>query len=100
MQKLAPYFGLQKDEAACAIIQSPLQLSREEAEKTTDVIQKQTLKSVHSKYDEQREAGAAKFDSLPRGIRTVIVSVWFQFGLPKKYPKFGVTSREMNGKRR
>lgn len=88
MQKLAPYFGLQKDEAACAIIQNPLRLSREEAADTTNVIKMQTLMSVQNRYDQDKKAGAKKFDSLPRGIRTAIFSVWFQFGLPRKYPKF------------
>ncbi|XP_067056552.1 uncharacterized protein [Acropora muricata] len=88
VQKLAPYFGLQKDEAACAIIQNPLRLSREEATKTTNVIKMQILMSVQGRYDQGKKAGAKKFDSLPRGIRTAIVSVWFQFGLPPKYPKF------------
>ena len=83
VQKLAPYFGLQRDEAACAIIQNPLRLSREEATKTTNVIKMQILKSVQSRYDRDKKAGSRKFDSLPRGIRTAIVSVWFQFGLPQ-----------------
>ena len=88
VQKLAPYFGLQKDEAACTIIQNPLRLSREEATKTTNVIKMQTLMSVQSRYDQEKQAGAEKFDSLPRGIRTAIVSVWFQFGFPRAYPMF------------
>ena len=88
MQKLAPYFGLQKDEAACAIIQNPLRLSREEATNTTNVIKMQILMSVQSRYDQDKKAGAKKFDSLPRGIRTAIVSVWFQFGSPRRFPKF------------
>lgn len=88
VQKLAPYFGLRKDEAACAIIQNPLRLSREEATNTTNVIKLQTLMSVQSRYDQDKKAGAKKFDSLPRGIRTAILSVWFQFGLPPTYPKF------------
>lgn len=89
VQQLAPYFGLQKDDAACAIIQNPLRLkSREEATKTTNVIKMQILMSVQRRYDQDKKAGAKKFDSLPRGIRTAIVSVWFQFGSPQKYPKF------------
>lgn len=88
VQKLAPYFGLQKYEAACAIIQNPLQLSREEAFNATNVIKMQTLKSVQSRYDQDKKAGAKNFDSLPRGIRTAIVSVWFQFGSPSGYRKF------------
>ncbi|XP_067054771.1 uncharacterized protein [Acropora muricata] len=67
VQKFAPYFGLQKDDAACAIIQNPLRLLREEATKTTNVIKMQILMSVQSRYDQD---------------------VWFQFGLPPKYPKF------------
>ena len=88
MKKLAPYFGLQKDKAACAIIENPLRLSREEATNTTNVIKMQTLMSVQSRYDQDKKAGAKKFDSLARGIRTAIVSVWFQFGSQRKYPKF------------
>ena len=88
VQKLAPYFGLQKDEAACAIIQNPLRLSREDATSTTNVIKMQTLMSVQSRYDKDKKEGAKKFDLLPRGIRTAIVSVWFQFGFPPEYPKF------------
>ena len=44
--------------------------------------------SVQSRYDQEKQAGAEKFDSLPRGIRTAIVSVWFQFGFPRAYPMF------------
>ena len=88
VQKLAPYFDLQKDEAACAIIEKPLRLSSKEATKTTNVIKMQTLMLVERGYDQDKKEGAKEFDLLPRGIRTAIVSVWFQFGLPKKYPKF------------
>lgn len=88
VQKLAPYFGLKKDEAACAIIENPLPLSPEEAKSTTNVIKMTILMLVQSTYDQHKKGCAKKFDSLPRGIRTAIVSVWFQFGSPKKFPNF------------
>ena len=83
-QKLAPYFVF------CKKMKPPVPLFnlREEATSTTNVIKMQTLTLVRSRYDQNKKAGAKKFDSLPSGIRTAIVSVWFQFGLPPAYPKF------------
>ena len=88
VDKLEPYFGLLKDFAACAAIEEPLLLSTNETTQLTNVMKEYIVESVEKRYNEDKERNALEFSSLPRGIRTAIVSVRFQFGFPKAYPKF------------
>ena len=88
VQKVEPYFGLKKNLAACAAIERPLNLTLEEANNLTEVVTNNTVIQVSNKYDKEKSTKALAFASLPRGIRTAIVSVWYQFGNPLIYPKF------------
>ena len=88
VDKLEPYFGLQKNLAACAVIEEPLLLSTNEATQLTNVVKEYIAENVEKRYNKDKEGKALDFSSLPRGIRTAIVSVWFQLGFPGAYPKF------------
>ena len=88
VDKLEPYFSLKRNLAACAAIERPLRLTVEEANTLTEAITNDIVKDVSTRYDNDKDENALAFASLPRGIRTAIVSVWYQFGYPKAYPRF------------
>ena len=98
VDKLEPYFGLKGNLAACAAIEHPLRLTAAEADTLTDVITDDVVGKVSKQYDSDKERNALAFASLPRGIRTAIVSVWFQFGYPQAYPRLWnfVTKNDWN----
>ena len=89
--QLEPYFGLKTDRAACAAIELPLRLSCSDAQALTQLVKDEVVSEVQQRYeqDRDRQSDADAFTSLPRGIRTAIVDVWFQFGsLPQAAPTF------------
>ena len=88
VDQLEPYFGLKGNLAACAAIELPLRLTTPEADALTDAITNDVVDKVSKQYDKDKDENALAFASVPRGIRTAIVSVWFQFGYPEAYPKF------------
>ena len=98
VDKLEPYFGLKGNLAACAAIEKPLRLTTAEADTLTDVITNDLVDKVSKQYENDKERYALAFASVPRGIRTAIVSVWFQFGYPQAYPRFWsfVTKNDWN----
>ena len=98
VDKLEPYFGLKGNLAACAAIEHPLKLTTAEVNNITDVITNNVLDKVSKQYENDKDRNALAFASVSRGIRTAIVSVWFQFGYPQAYPKFWgfVTKNDWN----
>ena len=88
VDKLEPYFGLKQNLAACAAIERPLQLTLAETNTLTDAVIENTVDEASKRYDREKVKSALAFASIPRGIRTAIVSVWHQFGSPAAYPKF------------
>ncbi|CAB4015951.1 collagen alpha-1(XII) chain-like [Paramuricea clavata] len=88
VNKLQPYFGLKRNFAACATIERPLRLTLDEANTLTDAVTNDVVKKVSKRYDSDKDENALAFASVPRGIRTAIDSVWYQFGYPTAYPKF------------
>ncbi|CAB4015952.1 protocadherin Fat 4-like [Paramuricea clavata] len=88
VDKLEPYFGLKRNLAACATIERSLGLTLEEANILTDAVTNDVVEKVSKKYDSDKDENALAFASVPRGIRTAIVSVWYQFGHHSAYPKF------------
>ena len=88
VDKLETYFGLKRNLAACAAIERPLRLTQAEAQTLTTVIKDKKVMEAWKKYDSEKDENALAFASLPRGIRTAIVSVWYQFGSPPAFPKF------------
>ena len=94
VDKIRPYLGLTANFAACAAIEKPLKLFPSEALSLTNVTKDMVIKSVEARYNGDRAIKSPPFASLPRGIRTAMVSVWFQFGEPRAYPKFWNFVRE------
>ena len=88
VDKLEPYFGLKGNLAACAAIERPLRLTQAAASYVTDAVTNNIVNKVSRRYNNDKDPSALYFASLPRGIRTAIVSVWFQFGSPPAYPTF------------
>ena len=88
VDKLEPYFGLKQNHAACAAIERPLNLTLAEANNLTDAVTNNIVIQVSKRYDSEKDPNALAFASIPRAIRTAIVSVWFQFGSPPEYPNF------------
>ncbi|CAB4015608.1 von Willebrand factor A domain-containing 2-like [Paramuricea clavata] len=88
VNKLDPYFGLTRNLAACAVIERPLNLTLTEANNLTDAATNDVINEVSKRYDSDKDENALEFASIPRGIRTAIVSVWYQFNYPSAYPKF------------
>jgi GH24 family phage-related lysozyme (muramidase) len=88
VDKLEPYFGLKRHLAACATIERPLRLTIEEANTLTDAVTNDMVTEVSKRYDSDKDENALAFASVPRGIRTAIVSVWYQFRHHSAYPKF------------
>jgi uncharacterized protein YegL len=88
VDKVEPYFGLKRNLAACAAIERPLNLTLSEANTLTDAVRDNFVNKISTKYDSDKDEKALAFASVPRGIRTAIVSVWYQFGYPSAYPSF------------
>ncbi|CAB4037185.1 collagen alpha-1(XIV) chain-like, partial, partial [Paramuricea clavata] len=88
VNKLEPYFGLKRNLAACAAIERRLILAYWEANTLTDAVTNDVVTEVSKRYDSDKDANTQAFASVPRGIRTAIVSVWYQLGYPTAYPKF------------
>ena len=55
----------------------------------TQLVKDEVVSEVQQRYERDRQSDADAFTSLPRGIRTAIADVWFQFGsLPQAAPTF------------
>jgi uncharacterized protein YegL/GH24 family phage-related lysozyme (muramidase) len=87
-EKLKPYLGLRQELAACAAIEKPLTLFPSEALTLTNAVKDNVVKQVEKRYNSDRIPGSTPFISLERGIRTAMVSLWFQLGRPEAYPDF------------
>lgn len=86
--KVHRYLGLRQELAACAAIEKPLFLFANEALTLTTAVQNVVVKQVEKRYNRDRKPGTTPFVSLKRGIRTAMVSLWFQLGRPEAYPDF------------
>ena len=84
VDQLSQYFGLKRDDAACAVIELPLRMSCNDAQALTEAVKNDNVLKVQQRYDQDRrrvgEPPTEPFHSLPRGIRTAVADVWFQFG--------------------
>lgn len=84
VDKLKPYFGLSGNLAACSAIECPLTLTYNETNALTKAVTDGLVGSLRQWYLENKKEGA---ETLSRGIRTAIVSVWSEF-IWLAYPKF------------
>ncbi len=95
-EKLSPYLGLKKHEAAAALSLTPLVITADEAE----------LIDMHSKADmlhllktRYNKVSRVPFYQLPEQAQTVIASVAFQYGnLERRCPNFYKTAISQNWK--
>ena len=85
---MQPYLGLRQELAACAAIERPLTLFSNEALTLTNAVKNHVIKEVEKRYNFDRSPGSDPFISLERGIRTAMVSLWYQLGRPEAYPEF------------
>ncbi|CAB4015949.1 von Willebrand factor A domain-containing 2-like [Paramuricea clavata] len=90
VDKVEPYFDLTEHHAACAAFERPLRLTWLEANTLTDADIKYTTNKISKEYNKaiEKHKNTLPFASLPRGIRTAIISVAYQFGETPKFPKF------------
>ena len=88
VDKLESYFGLTRNLSACAVIEHPLNLTLTEANTLTNAVTNDVVTEVSKRYNSDKDANTLAFASVPRGVRTAIVSVWYQFGYPWAYPRF------------
>ena len=89
IDQLVQYFGLRTDRAACAAIELPLRMSCSDSQMLTEAVKNDVASQVRQRYEQERILSTTSFDALPRGIRTAVADVWFQFGnLPQSTPNF------------
>ena len=90
IDQLEQYFGLRTNGAACAAIELPLFMTCPNAQMLTEAVKNDVVGQVQRRYDRERiSATTDSFTALPRGIRTAVADVWFQFGiLPDEAPRF------------
>ncbi len=99
VSKLEPYLGLRQELAACAAIEKPLTLFSNEALTLTNAVKDNVVKQVEKRYNHDRSPGSTPFISLERGIRTAMVSLWFQLGRPEAYSDFWKHATQNNWQR-
>lgn len=80
MEKLDPYFGLQKEEAASALEETPLSVSNGEAVLLAEAFKHHFLNQIASQFDRDNHLGM-EFRRLPEAAQTVIMDFAYQYGL-------------------
>ncbi|MFT5276620.1 MAG: hypothetical protein ACI97K_000213 [Glaciecola sp.] len=96
IDKLHPYLGLKRLEAAAFLNGQPLEISPEQAEAIDISVKKNIVERLISRFD---QVSAIEFCHIPSSWQTVIASVEFQYGSVKtKCPNFWglVTSHRWN----
>ncbi|XP_070536580.1 uncharacterized protein [Ptychodera flava] len=94
ISKLEPYFGLKKQDAIDKLTEMPLSLTLSEAEDLSNRVEDTEITDVAQFYDDAvlgiGDTNLKKFNELTVAERTVISSVYFQYGGPPttKFPKF------------
>ena len=81
------YLQVKSDDAACAVINIPFSLSNSQATTLTDAVINSIVSLAQVRYDTEQTVGTS-FISLPKGIRTAIVDIWYHLGPPENYPAF------------
>jgi len=75
--KLRPYLGLKKEDARKALLENPLSLSLEEVKQIDALIKKRYIDNTANRF------GKETFESSPKQVQAVAVSLCYQFGSPK-----------------
>ncbi|WP_334119298.1 pesticin C-terminus-like muramidase [Limnobacter sp.] len=90
LNKLAPYLGLKKHDAAKKLGKSPLSISISECLQIDKAVKTHYLTQLAKRYNDAISSGATRFENLTPEFQTVITSVSFQHGLElaRSAPKF------------
>ena len=89
LNKLEPFLNLTGSDAACAVLERPLLVTSSEANQLNSFTMNELAATIEQRYQSSsRSRNEVSFRSLPRGIRTAIIDVWFQLGAPEAYPNF------------
>ena len=88
--KLTPYLGLKKTDAAKKLEQKPLNISTAECLQIDQVVKTHYLTQLAKRYNNAIPSSATKFEDLKPEFQTVITSLSFQYGLElaRSTPKF------------
>lgn len=84
--KLLPYANVRGDAARRLVAERPLTLSRDEVDRVDAAFRDYDLGRLIKAFDADSQIG--DFRSLPGAAQTVIASVFFNYGGPKKAPVF------------
>jgi len=100
IEKLRPYLGAKKAEAADNLKKKPLMLTPSQANEIDKVVKSAHIKKVINNYNSKISDKETRFEDLPSGIQTAITSVSFQYGpnLQSSTPDFwdAVTKNNWN----
>lgn len=80
MEKLDPYFGLQKEDAASALEETPLSVSHGEAVLLAEAFKRHFLNQIARQFDRDNNLDM-EFRRLPEAAQTVIMDFAYQYGL-------------------
>lgn len=97
ISRLRPYLGLRGRAAVAAIDARPLKITEIQAAEIDQAVRAEALTRLRDLWE---SAGAGSFATVPRGVRTVIFSVAYQYGdLARRCPKFWAhaTARDWRG---
>ncbi|MEM8940484.1 MAG: pesticin C-terminus-like muramidase, partial [Bacteroidota bacterium] len=83
ISKYLPYVDKIKEDAISFLENNPLSITKEQAQKTDELIKEDQKNTVIRKYNSYDMP--YKFESQPTGIQTVVMSVSFQYGAYSKH---------------
>lgn len=82
--RFRPYLGLRREQAVFALERAPLTISAAECEALDAVVHADYIRRAADAYD---RASELRFEEISAEAQTVIVSLFYQLGDGKKYPK-------------
>lgn len=85
VKKLQLYVGLRRELAEQVLHDNPLKLSSKEVSQLNKAVIKYFTDSIKDTYE--RDSGR-EWSNLPNKVKTVVVSVLYQYGSTEKVPKF------------
>lgn len=87
--KLAPYLGLQGQNAAAMLRQRPLEITAKEAKQIDKMSKGAAVNKLQREWNKRaEETGGKKFEDLSSAQQTIAASVAFQYGSLSKTPNF------------
>lgn len=85
IEKLSPYVGLRRELAEQTLEDVPLKLSSAEVKELNKALMEHHTRYVKNWYEQESQK---EWDKLDPAVQTVIASVLYQYGSPRRVPKF------------